>query len=66
MASSHSIDEIARSIEADSLGYLSPEGLRAAVRERPGFGYCDACFTGNYPIRPTAGAGRRALRIVEV
>jgi amidophosphoribosyltransferase len=66
VASSHSVDENARSIEADSLGYLSPEGLRAAVRERAGFGYCDACFTGNYPIRPTAGAGRRALRIVEV
>ncbi len=66
VASDHSIAEIARSIEADSLGYLSPEGLRAAVRERPSFGYCDACFTGNYPVRPTAGVGRRALRIIEL
>ncbi len=65
VASGHSVAEIALSIEADSLGYLSPEGLRAAVREQPGFGYCDACFTGNYPIRPTLGAGRRALRLIE-
>jgi amidophosphoribosyltransferase len=65
VASSHSVEQIARAIEADSLGYLSPDGLRAAVRASSGFGYCDACFTGDYPIPPEPGRGRSALRIVD-
>ncbi|MBD5131054.1 MAG: amidophosphoribosyltransferase [Clostridiales bacterium] len=41
-----SIEEIRKSIDADSLGYLPMEAF-----ERVGLGgrYCDACFTGNYP-----------------
>ncbi|MFO0636772.1 MAG: hypothetical protein U0168_28405 [Nannocystaceae bacterium] len=66
VASGQSVAAIAAAIEADSLGYLSPEGLRAAVRQAPGFGYCDACFTGDYPVRPTRPARRRQLRLVEV
>ena len=53
IASSHSIEEIAKYITADSLGYLSAEGMRATVA-CPATGdcpYCDACFTGDYPIR---------------
>jgi len=49
IASSHSIEEIARYITADSLAYLSEEGMYAFLGgRRPGF--CDACFTGRYPI----------------
>ncbi len=49
IASSHSVDEIARFITADSLGYLSLSGLfRALGRERAD--YCDACFSGDYPV----------------
>ncbi len=66
VASEHTVEQIARSIEADSLGYLSPEGLRRAVRQREGFGYCDACFTGNYPVKPERLAQKRQLRLVEV
>lgn len=47
IASKHSPDEVARFVSADSLGYLSIEGLHRAVG---GSGYCDACFSGNYPI----------------
>ncbi|MBK8169759.1 MAG: amidophosphoribosyltransferase [Sandaracinaceae bacterium] len=47
IASSHSTEEIARYVTADTVGYLSIEGLHQAVR---GGGYCDACFTGNYPV----------------
>jgi len=53
IASSHTIDEIARYITADSLGYLSIEGMRETVA-CPTSGacpYCDACFSGKYPIR---------------
>jgi len=66
VAPGQSVAEIARAIEADSLGYLSPEGLRRAVRQEGSFTYCDACFTGNYPIRPMPGNGGRALRIIEL
>jgi len=48
-ASSHSIEEIRRYIDADSLGYLSWDGLYSFLGESRE-GYCDACFTGNYPV----------------
>jgi amidophosphoribosyltransferase len=47
IASSHSVEEIRQYVEADSLGYLSMEGLRQAV-EDPGR-YCYACYTAKYP-----------------
>jgi amidophosphoribosyltransferase len=47
IASNHNIDEIARYITCDTLGYLSLEGLHAAI---PGPGFCDACFSGDYPV----------------
>jgi len=49
IGSTHSIEEIRKYITADSLAYLSLEGLLAAA---PGNGerYCNACFTENYPI----------------
>jgi amidophosphoribosyltransferase len=52
IASSHAIDEIRQYVTADSLGYLSMEGLRRAVHpEGRGDGdYCDACFSGGYPV----------------
>lgn len=37
-------------IGSDSLAFLSLEGLREAVSEGRHQGYCDACFTGDYPI----------------
>lgn len=45
------IDEIRARIGADSLAYLSHDGLVAAVQEglREG-GHCTACFSGRYPI----------------
>jgi len=52
IAATHSLDEIRRLIDADSLGYLSEEGLLAAVG-REGDGerrHCTACFDGRYPI----------------
>jgi amidophosphoribosyltransferase len=43
------VEEIRRHIDADSLGYLSVEGLLGAVG-LPKDKFCLACFTGNYPI----------------
>jgi amidophosphoribosyltransferase len=47
IASHNSIDEISKFIGADSLGYLSMNGLKAAIDSPQG--YCAACFDGNYP-----------------
>lgn len=48
MAANMTIDEMKEKIGADSLSYLSLEGLLAATGEDNGF--CTGCFTGNYPI----------------
>lgn len=45
------VDGIAREIGVDTLGYLSLDGMLGAVPGGP-TGFCDACFTGNYPTRP--------------
>jgi len=50
IASSHSVDEICRYIGADSLRYLSQEGLLAAVGDPDGTRHCSACFSGRYPV----------------
>jgi amidophosphoribosyltransferase len=44
------VDHICEHITADSLGYLSVPGLKAAVAENGKYAFCDACFTGNYPV----------------
>ncbi len=49
IASRLSIDEISRQIGADSLGYLSLEGLLKTASENAGDGFCHACFSGEYP-----------------
>jgi amidophosphoribosyltransferase len=49
IAARMSVDEIARHLGVNSLGYLSLEGLRAAVGQGQG-GHCQACFTGDYPV----------------
>jgi amidophosphoribosyltransferase len=49
VAANKSVEEIRQMIGADTLGYLSVEGLMQVVGgARKGF--CDACFTGNYPV----------------
>ena len=50
IAASHTVDEVARYITSDSLTYLPIEGLREAVGYPSGEGFCEACFTGEYPV----------------
>ncbi len=50
IASGNTVDEICKLIGADSLGYLETDKLSEMICG--GTGYCDACFTGNYPIEP--------------
>jgi amidophosphoribosyltransferase len=44
-----SVDEIREYIGADSLAYLSLEGLRKAAGEGEERVYCTGCYTGKYP-----------------
>ena len=53
IASSHTVEEISRFVEADSLAYLSHEGLLKAAGDAPGRRHCSACFTGRYPVAVT-------------
>jgi amidophosphoribosyltransferase len=49
IAATHTIDEIRKYVEADTLAYLSLDGLRAAVGPRQN-AYCTSCYTGVYPV----------------
>lgn len=49
LAANKNHDQIREMINADSLGYLSVKGLMKVVGGSDG-GFCDACFTGNYPV----------------
>ncbi len=69
IASSHTVEEIGKYIEADSLAYLSLAGLMRAVGGK-GSEFCTACYTGQYPIDfvgmiPDAKAEDRQLDLWE-
>jgi amidophosphoribosyltransferase len=89
IASAHSVDQIRDYVGADSLGYLSLEGLFQSVggaQRAPAGGlppngqakglpviqpapagpdgYCDACFSGRYPIAAEQPARLRQLRLI--
>lgn len=49
IACHHSVEEIRDMIGADSLGFLSLESLHKIAPEA-NCGFCDGCFTGNYPV----------------
>jgi len=49
MAANYSLTEIRDYLNADSLGYLSPEGMVKATG-LPQDGFCMACFNGDYPV----------------
>ena len=60
IAGESNIKEIKEFIDADSLEYISIEGLHKAVK---GNGYCDACFTNNYPIKKRAYDKRKMFKM---
>jgi amidophosphoribosyltransferase len=61
------VEEIAASLQADSLGYISTEGMIEAT-EQPASQLCTACFTGRYPIElpPADRLGRELLGQTEL
>ena len=53
MAAHLTVDEIRAHIGADSLAFLSLDGMMRAITDDPrgdAEGYCNACFTGRYPM----------------
>jgi amidophosphoribosyltransferase len=60
VASDLSVEEIRRFVGADSLGYLSLDGMVAATGA-PREDFCRACFDGEYPIEVPEGAGKFLL-----
>ena len=67
IAATHSLDEIRRYIGADSLGYLSLDGLLASVGPTRS-SYCTSCYTADYPVafpRNAAAYQQLALKLVK-
>jgi amidophosphoribosyltransferase len=58
IASQKSVEEIQDYVGADSLGYISIEGLLESVRSVDGGGFCTACLTNDYPIEVPVGLGK--------
>jgi amidophosphoribosyltransferase len=56
IAHGRTVEEIAAELGADSLHYLSLQGVYAAVGGARA-DHCDACFSGDYPLDGTEGAG---------
>ncbi|MGR3176185.1 MAG: amidophosphoribosyltransferase [Candidatus Scalindua sp.] len=62
IAANHTLEEIKVFLHADSLGYLSTEGMLSCTASpaSPRNHYCNACFTGNYPAS-TENVGKKTL-----
>ncbi len=66
IAPGRTIGEIADELDADSLAYLSIEGVYEAIGT-PAQEHCDACFTGRYPLGdPEDANGKFALEDIAV
>ncbi|HTA15664.1 MAG TPA: amidophosphoribosyltransferase [Solirubrobacteraceae bacterium] len=64
IAHERTVEEIAQELGCDSLAYLSLEGVYEAV-DASRVTHCDACFTGEYPVKGSSGAqGKYALEVV--
>lgn len=59
IAGTRSVEQIREFVGADSLGYLSLEGLRSPFKDPASF--CAACFSGQYPVDISRMQGKQAL-----
>jgi amidophosphoribosyltransferase len=60
VAANRDVDQIRTYIGADSLGYLSEEGLLAPFKDGA-LQFCRACFTGDYPVDVSHMIGKMEL-----
>jgi amidophosphoribosyltransferase len=70
IAASHTVDEVRKFVGADTLGYLSIEGLHASLGKLSSKDehcrLCDACFSNSYPIHLPVTVKARQLRLISV
>lgn len=59
IAAQYTVAEIEAKIGCDSLGFLSLDGMMRAIGRESG--YCNACYTGDYPIHITDKQGKLAF-----
>ncbi|MEM9556912.1 MAG: amidophosphoribosyltransferase [Acidobacteriota bacterium] len=60
IAAQQSLDDIERYVGADSLGYLSVDGMLSCL-SGPADSYCTACWTGDYRVEPETGPPQASL-----
>lgn len=63
IAAQMDVPSIGRFIGADSIGYLSLDGLLSAI-DRPSSGFCTGCLTGRYPVPVQLGLDKLVLERV--
>ena len=68
LAARFDVEQMARHIGVDSLAFISIDGLYRAMgedsRDKLAPRFCDACFTGDYPVRPAdADAGKVSVQL---
>lgn len=63
MANAYSVEEIRKAINVDSLAYISMDGLYDAIKDKQE-NYCDACFSGHYPVPLTDHLNRQTKKAV--
>jgi amidophosphoribosyltransferase len=56
------LEEIRQYLDVDTLAYLDLDRLIAATGA-PTAGFCDACFTGNYPVEVPVAVGKHVLEV---
>jgi len=64
VANTKTLDQLRDYVLADSLAYLSEQGLYSFLGGKQE-GYCDACFTGRYPVAVLAHAERRQMKLFQ-
>ena len=67
IAATHTLEEVRKFIGADSLEYLSLDGMLSAVGDKR-TSYCTSCYTGDYPVafpQNEAAYLQLALKLVE-
>ena len=65
IAAQKSVEDIRKYLEVDSLVYLSLDGLYRAVNSSKGK-FCDACFSGQYPIGTIKTGDKQQQKLFDV